>query len=241
MHDIRRAGLCYQEFKRVIRIIVKRLVDIVIALLVLIVTSPFFLLAAIGTLVSSPGPVFYPAARIGKGGNPFIMFKFRTMHVNNGGSAITSANDPRIFWYGSLLRNLKIDELPQFFNVLIGNMSIVGPRPEDPRIVRDHYTDWMMETLSVRPGITSPGALYYYAYGESLVDDTDPEGSYVRNLLPSKLAIDKAYIQRASVFSDFFELIKTIIAIIGKIVGFKIGPAHKDILTAKVWVDIPLN
>ena len=164
------------------------------------------------------------------------------MKVSAKGPVITGADDPRIYGFGKLLRKTKLDELPQFINVLIGDMAIVGPRPEAPSIVEHSYTNWMMETLDVRPGITSPGALYYYAYGEHLVDVSHPEKSYVEKLLPPKIAIDRAYIDRATVFSDIVEIGKTGLAILGQIIGFKVLPSARDVELAKEnWADVPMG
>src|SRR5947209_559846 len=128
----------------------KRLFDVLVSAVALAVLSPLFLLAALGIRLSSRGPVFYRARRVARGGEPFTMHKFRTMHVHQGAapSAITGPSDRRVFFFGALLRRLKIDELPQFWDVLRGKMSLVGPRPEDPRIVRDHYAPEHLETLA---------------------------------------------------------------------------------------------
>jgi len=215
----------------------KRALDIFAALAILILTLPILLVVVIGLKLSSPGPVFYKADRVGKGGERFKMLKFRSMHVSNSGSVITSKNDSRIFPFGKLLRKLKLDEMPQFLNVLKGDMSLVGPRPEDPKIVDTAYTDWMMETLRIAPGITSPGAVFYYIKGEQLVSDEDPEGSYIRDLLPPKLAIERAYVERANFFSDIQIMFYTAWAIIGQALGFGVTPPHRDMAAAEAWVE----
>lgn len=216
----------------------KRAVDITISVCVLLATSPILLLAAVGIRLSSPGPIFYRALRVGIGGQNFSMLKFRSMHISNGGAVITVSQDPRIFRFGDLLRKLKIDELPQFFNVLRGDMSIVGPRPEDPKIVAQAYTTWMRETLAVRPGITSPGAIFYYACGEQLVDPANPEGSYIKNLLPPKLAIDRGYIERATTASDLACILRTAASILLAAVGISIKPSTRDCTAARPWMNI---
>ena len=196
----------------------KRLFDIIVSSFVLLISLPLLLLAAIGIRVSSRGPIIYKARRAGLGGQIFIMHKLRTMDAGNRATenAISSAKDPRVFAFGSFLRRTKIDELPQFYDVLIGKMSLVGPRPEDPRIVRDYYSFEGMKTLNVPPGLTSVGSLYYYIYGEQLLTDDDPERFYVQQLLPIKLALDAQYIDHASFTSDLGVLIKTAQAIILK-------------------------
>ena len=214
----------------------KRALDIFAALLILVAALPILLLVVIGLKLSSPGPVFYKAARVGKDRQLFEMLKFRSMHISNSGSVITSKNDSRIFPFGKLIRKLKLDEMPQFFNVLKGDMSLVGPRPEDPKIVDTAYTDWMMETLNIAPGITSPGAVFYYIKGEQLVSDEDPEGSYIRNLLPPKLAIERAYVARANFFSDIHIMFYTAWAICGRALGFSVTPPLRDMVDAENWV-----
>ncbi|MGQ5701441.1 sugar transferase [Sandaracinobacteroides sp. A072] len=213
----------------------KRLFDIVVAGGLLILVLPVLLAAAIGIRVSSPGPIFYRAARVGRGRVHFSMLKFRSMHVSDGGPVITSKGDNRIFPLGVWLRRLKIDELPQLINVVKGDMSLVGPRPEDPKIVAESYAPWMLETLDIRPGITSPGAVFYYAVGEALVDDDDPEGSYVARLLPPKLAVERAYMERATIFSDIHCMLLTAAAILGNAVGRPVLPARRDLLAARRW------
>jgi lipopolysaccharide/colanic/teichoic acid biosynthesis glycosyltransferase len=215
---------------------VKRLFDILVTLLILSLVFPLFLFAALGIKLSSPGPVFYRAQRIGKGRKAFEMLKFRSMHISTGGPVITSQGDRRIFTFGNLIRKLKIDEIPQFINVLKGDMSIVGPRPEDPKIVTEAYTDWMMETLDVRPGITSPGAIFYYTMAEGLIDDDDPEGSYISTILPLKLAVERAYINRATILSDLFVVFHTTVAVIGNALNMPIRPSKQDLEASKHWV-----
>lgn len=211
----------------------KRTIDIVLAAVVLILLSPILLLAAIGVRLSSSGPILFRAQRVGRGGVPFEMLKFRTMHMHSGGPVITSHGDKRIFPFGTLLRKSKIDELPQFINVLKGDLSVVGPRPEDPKIVAENYTDWMMQTLDVRPGITSPGAIYYYVQGEELVDPKDPERSYIERLLPAKLAVERAYLERATFFSDLKVVTQTALAILGPVFGMHVKPDHRDLAAAE--------
>lgn len=210
----------------------KRFFDIVFASCALVIVLPIFALVAFAILLSSSGPIFYHARRVGKDQRLFDMLKFRTMHVNNNGPAITGHRDPRIFRVGTILRKLKVDELPQLLNVLKGEMSVVGPRPEDPRIVQEHYTSWMLETLTVRPGITSPGAVFYYTQGETLIDPDDPETSYVKNLLEPKMAIERAYLDRATPWTDLVNIIKTITAIIATAFGASPNLSQYDIKDA---------
>jgi lipopolysaccharide/colanic/teichoic acid biosynthesis glycosyltransferase len=214
----------------------KRAIDILVSMAALIVTSPLFLIAVFGIRLSSPGPVFYRATRVGRGGLPFTILKLRTMHVNTDGPKISALQDARIFRFGSRLRKFKIDELPQFINVLRGDMSVVGPRPEDPEIVATAYTPWMQETLSVRPGMTSPAAVFFYSCGSSLIDPDAPEESYVKRVLPAKLAIERAYMERATILSDFACMICTAAAIVCEAMGKSVQPPDRDMRAALKWV-----
>ena len=218
-----------------------RAFDILAAAAGLVVAAPMLALAALGIKATSPGPVFYPAQRMGKNGVPYRMAKFRTMHVRSDeGAQITGPNDPRIFGFGKFLRQSKIDELPQLWNVLVGDMSFVGPRPEAVGIVREHYTDWMMRTLAVRPGITSPGAIFYYTRGDALLDDSDPEGSYLRNLLAPKLAIELAYIERQNLLSDIGVIVRTLWTIVLLVAGKRDFTLPREAVAARRWDDSPV-
>lgn len=188
----------------------KRLLDLTLASVGLLLLSPLLLAAAAGILLSSPGPVLYRARRVGRGGRLFVMHKFRTMGWEpQRGSVITARGDPRVFHWGALLRRLKIDELPQLFDVLRGEMSIVGPRPEDPKIVDRHYDAIGWETLCVRPGLASPGSLYYYTHGEAALAGEDPEDAYARHVLPVKLALDVEYVRHPSLWTDLKIVLRT--------------------------------
>lgn len=200
---------------------VKCIFDRIFALFVIAVTFPFWLLAALGILLGSPGPVFYLAKRAGRGGDIFVMHKFRTMHwqPQETGAVITASADRRIFPFGAFLRKTKIDELPQFWDVLCGRLSIVGPRPEDPKIVEKHYTPWMKETLSVKPGITSPGALWGYTKAEAFLTGSDPEKDYVEKVLPFKLALEYVYVRKASFMYDLKLIVRTAVTIVQLLAG----------------------
>jgi lipopolysaccharide/colanic/teichoic acid biosynthesis glycosyltransferase len=142
------------------------------------------------------------------------MYKFRTMRVGQAArSAITARDDRRVFPFGSWLRRLKIDELPQLINVLKGEMSVVGPRPEDPEIVRKYYAPAHLETLRVAPGLASPGSIYNYTHGERLLGGEDAERLYAERLLPVKLALDTIYVREASPLYDLSIIVRTALAI----------------------------
>jgi lipopolysaccharide/colanic/teichoic acid biosynthesis glycosyltransferase len=194
---------------------VRRLCDIVLASAALAALGPVLLVAALGIRLSSRGPVLYRARRAGRQGREFTMYKFRTMHAEPQAlsSAITARRDPRVFAFGAWLRRLKVDELPQLINILKGEMSVVGPRPEDPRIVAEHYAPEHYETLTVPPGLASPGSIYNYTHGEKLLGPTDPERDYVERLLPIKLALDLVYVREASPLYDARIVLRTILTI----------------------------
>lgn len=201
---------------------VRRLFDLALAIPALMCIAPVLLLAALGIRWSSPGPVLYRAARIGLNGRVFTMFKLRTMHVRAvAGSSITSAGDPRVFTVGRYLRAFKIDELPQLLNIVRGDMSIVGPRPEAPDIVARYYTADDMRSLEVRPGLTSPGSIFYYTHGEQLLADGDAEQYYVTRLLPLKMRLDLDYIARASLAGDVMVILRTAFVLLRKLAGHR--------------------
>lgn len=193
----------------------KRLFDVIASVIAMVLLSPVLVIAAVSVRLASPGPILYRARRVGRRGEEFVMHKFRTMHTGSGsGSVITAANDSRVFLAGRILRALKIDELPQLYDVLIGRMSIVGPRPEDPGIVDQYYNELGRETLTVAPGLASPGSVYNYTHGHLCLDDSDPEHSYVTKLLPVKLALELVYVRRASLAYDLRIILKTVLTIL---------------------------
>lgn len=214
----------------------KRAFDVIAAAFMLLVASPLLLVAAIGIKMQSKGPIIFLATRLGAGGVPFKMLKFRSMHTENGGPVITARGDVRVFAWGRFIRRTKIDELPQFWNVIRGDMSIVGPRPEDPKIVNQYYSRWMREVLEVRPGVTSPGSLFYFTRGEGLVDCRDPEGSYIRTILKPRIAIELGYIKRANMRVDFAVMVRTLRAIFADMFGRPSKANIEDIRAARFWV-----
>jgi lipopolysaccharide/colanic/teichoic acid biosynthesis glycosyltransferase len=193
----------------------KRVFDILFSLLVLIFISPFFIIVAIFIKFTSKGPVFYRQIRVGKNGIDFRIFKFRTMFTDSDkGSLITvGGRDKRITSLGYWLRRYKLDELPQFLNVLVGEMSIVGPRPEVRRYV-EMYNKEQFQVLSVRPGITDYASVKFSNESELLALAYDAETEYVNNIMPAKLQLNLEYIRKRS----FAEDLKIIIQTVGKIV-----------------------
>ncbi len=181
----------------------KRGFDIVASGIGLTVLSPVFIVIAIAIRRDSKGPVFYRARRVGQHGKEFRLYKFRSMVVDadQQGPGITSAGDTRITSVGRFLRRTKLDELPQLINVLRGEMSLVGPRPEDPRYV-ELYTPGQREILQYRPGITSM-ASQTYRNEEQLLTGSDWEQQYIDEVMPAKLAIDLDYSRRVFMSMKF--------------------------------------
>ncbi len=191
--------------------------DQILAAVLLLVLGPAILLAALAVRIASPGPAFYRARRVGRGGRCFDMYKLRTMRVASAsGPPITATDDPRVFPLGRWLRRFRIDELPQLVNVLRREMAFVGPRPEDPAIVRRHYTSRDYETLRVLPGLTSPGTLHQVVDGDAPLRDPDPVRAYVRFVLPGKLALDVAYARQASLATDLRLIARTVAVLLSR-------------------------
>ena len=197
------------------RLVIRRLVDIALAGIVLVVSLPVTLAAATAIFVVNPGPVIYRADRVGRSGRVFTMYKLRTMYLRKGdsGSVVTAPRDGRVFPGGRLLRRSKVDELPQLVNIIKGDMSIVGPRPRDPKIVERYYTPLHRETLEVLPGLTSPGTLFYLTSGEPTLQSRNPEAEYRARILPQKLALDIDYVRTRSWSVDLWIVIRTVCAI----------------------------
>ena len=184
----------------------RRLTDIVLALVGLGVLAPVLIAIAAAVRLRDGSPVIYPARRVGQHGREFRLFKFRTM-VPAGGSSVTVWADPRVTPLGRRLRRLKLDELPQLFNVLRGEMSVVGPRPEDPSYVA-LYTEDQRRVLSVKPGITGVAALEY-ADEESLLRGDDWEATYRLTIMPAKLQLELDYLERRSPRTDADLILQT--------------------------------
>lgn len=199
----------------------KRLFDIIFSISALIALLPVMLLIAIIIKLSSPGPIFYIAKRAGINMKLINIYKFRTMHHGTDlDSAITKNKDPRVFKFGSILRKSKLDELPQFFNVLLGDISIVGPRPEDINIVQRYYNQDYLKTLDIKPGIASPGSIFNYThYHKYLNESTDIEKDYVEIFLPIKLSLERVYIEKRNLIYDIEIIFRTIATIIKKVTG----------------------
>jgi lipopolysaccharide/colanic/teichoic acid biosynthesis glycosyltransferase len=192
----------------------KRLFDIVMAGVGLVLVSPVLALVAIAVRLDSPGPVLFRQERVGRNFKAFWILKFRTMTTDAGppGAQLTVGADPRITRVGRWLRKTKIDELPQLANVLVGDMSIVGPRPEVPKYVEMFRADYAV-VLSVRPGLTDPASIKYRDEAALLAASANPEQEYICTVLPEKIAIARDYIARATFASDLAVIARTLLGI----------------------------
>lgn len=189
----------------------KRLMDFLVSFIGLLLLSPFFLMIALWIIVDSKGPALYRQQRVGKGGRLFSLMKFRTMKVDaDKSTAITvGQRDPRITRTGYFLRKYKIDELPQLINVLKGEMSLVGPRPELKRFV-DLYSPQQREVIKVKPGITDYASIAFRNENELLEGKQDPLDFYIREIMPQKLTLNRQYIRNQSLWLDLKIIFKTV-------------------------------
>ncbi len=195
------------------RLLRKRAFDMVCAALGLLVLSPVLLLCALLVGLTSPGGVLFRQERVGKDGVPFTIYKFRSMRKDNAGLKISTSSDSRITPVGRVLRKAKLDELPQLWNVLKGDMSFVGPRPE-VREYTDLYTPEQRQVLLVRPGITGLASIRYRNENDLLSASTDPNRTYIEEVMPAKLALDLEYIPRACVSYDVRLILETLVTVV---------------------------
>jgi lipopolysaccharide/colanic/teichoic acid biosynthesis glycosyltransferase len=193
---------------------VKRLLDIGASGALLLLLSPLFLLIGVAVILSDGTPVFYRQQRAGRHGKAFGILKFRTMKGAPASAITHGENDPRITPIGKVLRRRRLDELPQLLNVLAGQMSMVGPRPEALEFVETDPTHSLAplwrEVLSVRPGVTGPDALAFKNEGEELASNPDPEAHYRQVILPKKLAVQSNYVRTQSLVKDVRILFRTL-------------------------------
>ena len=195
----------------------KRIFDIVMSGLGLICLSPLFLVLAVWIKSDSAGPVFYRQVRVGRGNKDFRLFKFRSMRPDSDklGLITVGGHDPRVTRSGYYIRKYKLDEFPQLINVFVGDMSLVGPRPEVRKYV-DLYTPEQLRVLNVRPGITSLASIRYRNENEILAKAEDPDKAHVEQIMPDKIAIDLEYVENASLTNDIKLIFKTFGEIIRK-------------------------
>lgn len=194
---------------------IKRLTDFIVALVGIVLLAPEFLILAVAVRFSSPGPIIFCQRRVGLNGREFMLFKFRTMRPDSAqsGPAVTASDDPRITPLGRVLRRWKLDELPQLWNVLRGDMALVGPRPEVPQYVALWPADARTEILSVRPGLTDPAFLDLPSEEHALSQAADPQVYYREELLPKKVALYLRYIRERSAIGDLAILWRTLFVI----------------------------
>jgi lipopolysaccharide/colanic/teichoic acid biosynthesis glycosyltransferase len=191
----------------------KRALDVVLAGAGLLLLSPLLAGAALAVKLSSPGPVFFRQERLGRGARPFRILKFRSMRIGGGGPAVTASGDDRVTGVGRLLRRSKVDELPQLWNVLVGDMSLVGPRPEVRRFTDLFPADYA-SILAVRPGITDFAAVEYRDEERLLAGAPDPEATYVQVVLPAKIRLYHRYLAEMSLQTDVKLLLRTLVRLL---------------------------
>lgn len=184
-----------------------RFFDILFSFLGLVLLSPLFLIVALWIIIDNPGPVFYRQQRVGKDGKDFGLLKFRSMRVGADKMSLITIGerDPRVTRAGYYIRKYKLDELPQLWNVLIGDMSLVGPRPEVRRYV-DVYTEGQLRVLSVRPGITDYASIEYIDENRLLAESDDPDKTYIEEIMPAKIELNMRYINHQTL-GEYFKII----------------------------------
>ncbi|MBI5526073.1 MAG: sugar transferase [Deltaproteobacteria bacterium] len=191
----------------------KRVFDVAASAWGLAVLSPVLLAMAAAVKLSSPGPALFGQVRVGKGGRPFTLYKFRSMRAGSDGMKITSSGDGRVTGVGRFLRKTKLDEIPELFNVLRGDMSFVGPRPEVPEYVERYRPEWR-RVLDVRPGITDPATIRFRNEESILAEAEDKDAYYVDAILPEKLGLNLEYLEHAGFTSDLAVVFRTLAAIV---------------------------
>ena len=201
-------------------LVLKRLFDIVVSACMLIVLAPVFLLLAVAIKLDSPGPVFYRQVRITRYGKEFRIFKFRSMvtDADQKGSLVTVSGDSRITRVGRLIRKCRLDELPQLLNVLTGDMTFVGTRPEVAKYVA-RYTPEMLATLLLPAGITSEASIRYKDEDKLLKDADDVDKVYIEAVLPGKMQYNLASVREFTFFGDIATMLRTVLAVLGKDYG----------------------
>lgn len=193
----------------------KRIFDMFSSFVVLVILAPFFLVIAILIKLDSPGKVFFKQIRVGKDEKHFSLIKFRTMRPDSDRlSQITVGDrDPRVTHVGYFLRKYKLDEIPQLFNIIGGDMSVVGPRPEVPKYV-ELYSSEQRTVLTIRPGLTDYASLHYVNESEILAKASDPEKAYINKIMPHKLELNQKYIREKSFVTDLKIILQTLLRII---------------------------
>ena len=192
---------------------VKRIFDVCCAAVGLVLTSPILLAASVAVGTTSPGGVLFRQERMGRGGKPFTIYKFRSMRKDNAGLKITTGHDARVTTVGKFLRKSKIDELPQLWNVLKGDMSFVGPRPEVKEYT-DLYNEEQRQIFLVRPGITDLASIEFRNENDLLTNSDDPNRTYIEEIMPRKIDLGLTYIENLSLGYDIKLILRTLITVI---------------------------
>ncbi len=236
-----------ESLKLQTKVISKRIFDIFFAFIGLIVLSPFFAVIAIFIKRESPGPIFYGGWRMGKDAEPFRIWKFRTMYEapdSYKGPAVTAKGDVRITPFGKWLRDTKVNELPQLWNVLIGDMSLVGPRPEDVKIATEWHEDAKREILSMQPGVTSPASIVYHDE-EKMLKGADFMTTYYQQILPDKMRLDRIYVRHHTLLSDLDIIFWTLAVLLPRLASRRIpegslfgGPISRFVRFNLAWLII---
>ena len=212
----------------------KRSLDIFLVILTIVLGWWLYLLTALIIKITSPGPVFYKAKRMGKNGKEFVLYKFRSMRVDSGRVRVITLNsDDRVFPFGRFIRKTKIDELPQLFNIIKGDMSIVGPRPEDVGVAQSYFDGEYEKIYKVLPGLTSAASLYDYTHGELY----ESQEEYIKNFMPVKLEMEVYYANNSSFFYDIAIIFKTAYVIILKTFGKRNFNVPKELKIVKQMIE----
>ncbi|MCF6153720.1 MAG: sugar transferase [Candidatus Brocadia sp.] len=209
-----------------------RIFDFIVSLIGIIILSPLFIVTALLIKLTSPGPIIYSQKRVGRNGCLFRLYKFRSMVVNADriGTSVTTGHDPRITKVGRVLRKTKLDELPQLWNVLKGDMSFVGPRPDVPEIV-SNYTGAMKRILEVRPGITSNASLHLRNEEDLLSLARKPDKAYEEIFVPAKVGLAMEHVNRKSFLFDFGILLKTVwVLTVGRVLSAKVSTKEHHVV-----------
>ena len=201
-----------REATRLAQAALKRTFDVAISAMILLLALPLIAIVAVLIRAESPGPIFFRASRVGRGGRPLRMLKFRKMHHNASGAPLTASEDERFTRVGRLLARTKIDEIPQLWHVLNGEMSLIGPRPEDPDFVAERFDDYA-EILRVRPGVTGLSQIAF-AEESAILCKVDPMGHYRSRIFPQKIRLDRMYAARPTVRRDLSILFWTVAAVL---------------------------
>ena len=204
-------------YKKRFSLVTKRTFDMIIAVITLIILSPIFIVISIAIKMDSEGPILFRQTRVTQYGNHFMIYKFRTM-VDNAdkiGTQVTTMNDPRVTNVGKFLRKLRLDELPQLFNIIAGDMSFVGTRPEVAKYV-ERYTNKMMATLLLPAGVTSEASIMFKDEELLLANTDDVDEAYINKVLPKKMEYNLKSLQQCSLISDIKTMVRTILVMVKK-------------------------